>query len=175
MNKRIVLILLVLVSLLLFGSCDENEDVSGRVREIIVSEPKKADARMEQIISVIKDKDREALKSLFSKKALEEANDFDNGIDYLFDFLQGDIDSWERDGWASDESIRSGKKSLMIRFSIIINTDKDDYLLFVIDYNTDTINPDNEGVYMLQIMKLVDRNDQPSWQERLCAGIYKPE
>ncbi len=60
----------------------------------------------------------------------------------------------------------------MIRFSVTISTDKDDYLLFVIDYNTDTINPDNEGVYMMQIMKLADRNNQPSWQERLCAGIY---
>jgi hypothetical protein len=175
MNKRIVLILFVLISLLLFGSCDENGDASGRVGDIIVSEPKKADARMEQIISAIKDKDKEALKSLFSKKALDETDDFDNGTDYLFDFLQGDIDSWERDGWSSSGLIENGKKSLMIRFSIIINTDKDDYLLFVIDYNMDTIDPDNEGVYMLQIMRLKDRNDQPSWQERLCAGIYKPE
>jgi hypothetical protein len=71
MNKRVLMMLLVLVSILLFGSCDENGDASDRVGEIIVSEPKKADARMEQIISAIKDKDRETLKSLFSKKALD--------------------------------------------------------------------------------------------------------
>lgn len=33
----------------------------------------------------------------------------------------------------------------MIRFDFDIKTDKDDYGLFVIDYNVDTINPDNEG------------------------------
>jgi hypothetical protein len=175
MNKRIVLILLVLVSLLLFGSCDENEDVSGKVREIIVSEPKKADARMEQIISAIKEKDREALKSLFSKKVLEEANDFDNGIDYLFDFLQGDIDSWERDGWSSSESIEFGKKSLMIRSGYKVITNEEEYLFFVVDYNEDTINPDNAGVYMLQVTTWVDSDNLGSWQERLCAGIYQPE
>ncbi|MCR6546792.1 DUF5104 domain-containing protein [Dehalobacterium formicoaceticum] len=37
------------------------------------------------------------------------------------------------------------KRSLMIRFDFDIKTDKDDYGLFVIDYNVDTINPDNEG------------------------------
>jgi hypothetical protein len=171
MNKRNILMLLVLASLLLLSSCDGIAGGNG-VGGIHVSEDKKADVLMEQIISAIKDEDSETIKSLFSKKAIDEANDFDNGITDLFDFIQGNIDAWERDGWSSDESIEYGKKSLMIRFSIIVNTDKEDYMLFVIDYNSDTIDPDNEGVYMLEIIKLADRKNLESWQDRMRAGIY---
>ncbi|AEY66722.1 DUF5104 domain-containing protein [Clostridium sp. BNL1100] len=170
MSKKIILILFVLVSLLLFSSCDKIGGVSGG--GIIGSEEKQADARIEQIISAIKDKDRESLKSLFSKKALDESDDFDNGVDYLFKLLQGKVNTWERDGWSSDESIEDGKKSLMIRFSFDVKTDKDTYHFFVIDYNTDNINPDNQGVYMLELIKFTDEKDLESWQDRMRAGLY---
>ena len=169
MSKKIILMLLVLVSLLLSSSCDKI--AGGNRGGIIVSEEKQADARIEQIISAIKDKDRESLKSLFSKKALDEANDFENGVDYLFELLQGNVDTWERDGWSSDESIKDSKKSLMIRFSFDVKTDKDTYHFFVIDYNKDTINPDNQGVYMLELIKFTDEKDLESWQDRMRAGL----
>ena len=136
-----------------------------------MSDEKRADIRMEQIISAIKEKDRELLKSLFSKKALDEANDFENDVDYLFGFLQGTIDTWERDGLAGSESIDHGKKTLMIRYAINVNTDKKVYRLFVIDYNIDTKNPDNEGVYMLEV-RLADSLNTGSWQERMRPGLY---
>ena len=153
------------MGLLLLSSCEKGNG------GITMSEEKRADARMEQIISAIKGKDKEALKSLFSKKALDEANDFENDVDYLFKFLQSNIDTWERDGIAGSESIDHGKKSLMIRFAINVNTDKDVYRFFVIDYNTDTINPDNEGIYMLEVRK-ADSPNTGSWQDRMRAGIY---
>ncbi len=171
-SKRIILMLFIFAGLLLFSSCDKigGDDKLGG--GILVGEDKKADARMEQIVSALKGKDKEALKSLFSNKALDEANSFDNEINDLFDLLQGDIISWERDGWASDESIESGKKSLMIRFAINVSTDKDVYRFFVIDYNMDTINPDNQGIYMLELIKDYGEKDLESWQDRMRAGIY---
>lgn len=165
MRKKLIILLLLLMGLLLLSSCDK--DNGG----ITMSEEKSADARMEQIISAIKEKDKEALKSLFSKKALGEANDFENELDNLFEFFQGNINTYARDGWSSGESIEYGKKSLMIRFAINVNTDKDVYRFFVIDYNTDTINHDNEGVYMLEV-KLADSPNTGSWQDRMRAGIY---
>lgn len=137
-----------------------------------MGEDERADARMEQIVSAIKDKDSEALKSLFSKKALDEADDFDSGADSLFDFIQGDIESWEGNGWASDTSMGGGKSSWMIRFEFDVKTDKDDYHFFVIDYNVDTINPDNQGVYMLELIDNYGEKELESWQDRMRAGIY---
>lgn len=165
MSKRIILMLLILVSLLLFSSCDRNG-------EILVGEEEKSDARMEQIVSAIKDKDSKALKALFSKKALDETDDFVGGADSLFNFIQGDIESWERDGFASDESMNGGKRSWMIRFGFTVKTDKDLYQFFIIDYNVDTINPDNQGIYMLELIDNYGERELESWQDRMRAGIY---
>ena len=136
-----------------------------------MSDEQRADARMEQIIIAIKEKDGDAIKSLFSKKALEEANDFESDVNYFFEFFQGSIETWGRDGIAGSESIDHGKTSHMLRFAINVNTDKEAYRLFVIDYSTDTINPNNQGVYMLEV-RLADSPNTGSWQERMRAGLY---
>jgi len=167
MIKRILLTLLVLIGSLLHISCDEN---GGRLNSL-TSTVEKIDARMEEIILAIKNKDKEALKSLFSTKALDEASAFDSELDSLFDFIQGNIESWERDNWATDEDRDYGKKTLMIRFPFTITTDEDVYELFVIDYNTDTINPNNQGIYMLEVSKLSYEGTYLGWQDRMRAGI----
>ncbi len=170
MNKKIVLMLFVLISLLMLSSCNKIGFDSGG--GIAVSEEKKADMRMEQIVSALKGKDKKALKSLFSKKALDESNDFDRGTDLLFNFIQGDIESWVlEDGWSSDESIDGGESSLMIRFSFDLKTDKESYNFFIIDYNTDNINTDNNGVYMLEVSKSSYSGEWEPWQKRMRAGI----
>lgn len=95
MNRKLTLILLALSVLLLLSSC-------GRIgRVMTVTEDAKADARTEQIISALKEKDVDALKSLFSKKALDEADDFEKDAEYLFEFVEGSIETWEVDGWSS--------------------------------------------------------------------------
>lgn len=42
-----------------------------------------------RILDSIKERDREGLKSVFSKNALTEAEDMEGGIEYLFEFVQG--------------------------------------------------------------------------------------
>ena len=119
--------LFIIVNLIMFGSCDERENDSAGVGGIIVNEPRKADNRMEQISSAIKDNDKEALKLLFSQKAINENDDFDNELDSFYNYFQGDIESWERGSWSSDETIEYGNKSLMIRSSYKVITDKEVY------------------------------------------------
>ena len=87
MVKKVVLLVFI-VSVFVLTSCS----CGGRM--LVSSEDKKADARMEQILSAIKDQDRKTIKELFSKQAVNESNDFDSGIDYLLSF-QG-RKSWER-------------------------------------------------------------------------------
>jgi hypothetical protein len=143
---------------------------------LITNEEKKADARIEQMLSVIEDKDKEAMKALFSKQALDEIKDFDSGIDYLISFFKGDVKSWQRDKWSSDESTRDGKKSIMLRSWYTVETDKGKYMFFIIDYTEDTINPDNAGLYTLRVIKAEDKDAQFTyWQDMAMAGIYKPE
>lgn len=136
-----------------------------------MSDDERADARMEHIVSAIKDKDGDALRSLFSKKALEEATCFERDLDYLFEFLQDTIVSYKIERGTGRETILYGKKTTMLCYSIYVSTDKEIYILFVIDYVTDTIDPDNEGVYMLEVC-LVDSPNTGAWQERMRAGLY---
>ena len=94
------IIFLLLASILLLSSCSK---VGGGM--ISDDSDKKADKRMKQILETLKDEDQEALKAMFSKQALEEADDFDDNLDYLFKFLQGNVDSWARDRFDSEGSI----------------------------------------------------------------------
>jgi hypothetical protein len=84
---------------------------------------------MEQILAAIKNNDREALKSLFSNQALDEAINIDGGMDYLFNLIQGDIDTWDREKWTSHEEIDHGRKSLMIVSWYIVNTGQENICL----------------------------------------------
>lgn len=136
----------------------------------------KADARLEQVIEVIKNQDNEALKAMFSEQALDEAVDIDGRIVYLLDFIQGNIESWKRDTWSADKSIHDGKTTNMITSWYKVSTDKEDYLFFLLEYSEDTDNPDNVGLYTLRVIKAEDEETQfSSWQKMQIAGIYKPE
>jgi hypothetical protein len=137
---------------------------------------RRADMRMERLLNTIKSKDRGALKAMFSRQALDEADNFDAKIEDLFRFLQGDIKSWKQDRFGSNISVENGKKSEMLLTWYTIITDNDEYRLFIIDYAQDTINPNNTGLYALRIIKATDTETQfTSWQTMKTAGIYVPQ
>ena len=168
--KKLVF-LVFLSSILLLTSCS-----FGGGRTLVTNEDKSADERMEQILAALKNKDKKALKSLFSKVAMDAANDLNGGIDYLFDFFQGDVKSCEQDTWGSDESIHFGKKSVMLKAWYTVNTVKNKYKFFTIDYIKDTINPNNAGLYTLRVIKAEDEGTQFTyWQDMNIAGIYRPD
>lgn len=171
MSKKFIMLLL-LISLLLLSSCSFG---GGRMM-ISDDSDKKADSRMEQLLETINNKDKDAFKAMFSKQALNEDNEFDNGMDYLFGFFQGNVKSWKRDRFTSETSSEYGKKSVMLVSWYTVTTDKDKYMLFVIDYTKDTINPDSAGLYTLRVIKAKDKETQfGNWQNMKVAGIYKPK
>ena len=140
-----------------------------------MSEEKKADARIEQIITAIQDKDKEALESLFSDKSLAESIDFVGGVEYLFDFFNGTVESWERIALSFGESIDHGERIQKLRSWYTVNTDKEKYAFLLIEFTLDTKNPDNTGLYTLRVIKDEDKDMLfPSWQKIEVAGIYKP-
>lgn len=170
MHRKLIMTLFVGVIIFLFSSCYkiERSSTSGKNN---MQEEQKADERILQIVSAIKADDESALKSLFSRKAIDEADDFDGELDSLFDFIQGDISSWERSDWSSDETVRNGGTSLMLRSDYKVVTDVEEYSFFLIDYTVDTIDPNNEGVYMLEVSKLSYSGEWEAWQIRMRAGI----
>lgn len=141
------------------------------------NDEEKADARLEQMIKAINGEDKDALKEIFSEQALNEAVDLDGCMDYLFGFVQGNIESWEAIvHGATTETIDHGSNIKKSSSWYYVNTKEQKYLVFFLDCTIDTDDPKNVGVYMLQVIKAEDRKTQfdGGGPNTRCAGIYRP-
>ena len=165
--------LLVLMSIMSLCSCS----LAGSRLDMLNtdSDEEKADARMAQVIDAIKDQDKDAIKAIFSKQALRETKDIDDGINYLFNLVKGDIKSWENERLASEGHIENGNKSIIIDSWYTVTTDTEVYKIFLLDYTIDTINPDNAGLYSLRAIKAKDEKTQFTYMENMkIPGIFIP-
>ena len=173
MFSRIAFLVIFLLDTLIVGSCNRKGPGDGLLSNF--SDEKKVNTRMEQILMAIKQKNEEALKSLFSKKALQEANDIEGGINYLFSFIEGDIKSWEIVRWSSGTDREHGKYTEMLRSWNSVKADDHKYLFFIIDFPEDTINPENTGLFTLRVIRAEDEETQFTyWPKMMIAGIYRP-
>ena len=171
--KKYCIILVFLASIMLLCSCEEG------VGKILIFDDsnKKADARMEQLLKIIANKDEEALEKMFSKQALNDAVNFDDGMEYLFGLIQGDIVSWKQERLSSGGLKEYGKKYTKLFTWYTVVTDKNEYLLFTSDYTVNTINPDNVGYYTVRAIKKVadEISFDVYWDDLEMPGIIKPE
>lgn len=163
-------VLLMSFLIVIISSCARREPT------ILNDDAQKAEARLEQVIEAIKSQDKEALKAMFSKQALDEAQDLNERMDYLFSFIEGDIQTWEDKGGIDDGVNNYGHTVMKSKYWYIVSTDKEDYLFFLFEYTKNTDHPENEGLYMVQVIKAEDMDAQfDVGTKTLCAGIYKPE
>lgn len=170
--KRIYTLLLVLVVLL--TSCGMPH--GGRI--LFSTDEQVADQRLENILDALKRQDKSAVKSMFSRQALIEAVNFDEHLDYLFDFFQGDVLSWEAPygigGSGDKEYGHYTKKRIDAWYTV--NTDQGNYIFIFIDYSIDTENPDHAGLYTLHVIREEDEYIEFTSFEDIekIPGIYKP-
>jgi hypothetical protein len=172
---------LLLVAALALASCTTTKGYPewaklNKSDSYIDPDDKAANARLEAVCAAIKGKDSKALKSLFSKKALAEAGDVDMDIEYLFGLVQGDTVSWEQESIITDESFEYGKYSRELKSWYVLTTTEDTYIFFMLDYDPDEIEPDNDGMYALRVFRESDAATQEgAWQDMSIPGVYKPE
>jgi len=170
MSKKINFILLI-ISILFLNSC---AFLGGRLYD---DTGKKADARLKEIIEIINNRDKEALKNIFSEKALDEAIDLDEQIDYLFDFINGEIISWESIvRGAGTNSINRGERVKTSSSRYYINTNSQKYFIYFREYLINTKEPKSVGVYLLQIIEAENKEERYNGDPKNeWFGIYKPE
>lgn len=127
------------------------------------TDEKKADARMDKVLEAIKNKDKEALKSMFSKKAITATENFDQSINDLFDFYQGDFVSYNNwGGPMSDGGINedgTGREWKEIYSSYDVETSKQKYRFAIQEFVQDTADAKNVGIWSLYIIKMEDDTD----------------
>lgn len=176
MNKK-VLILLFIINILFLSSCS----IGGSRTDMLnnQNDDKKADARLEKVIEAIKSKDKEALRTMFSKQAQKDAENLDGRMEYLFNFFQGEVKSWNNINGAPTihETSDNGHKTKKVKSYYYVNTDKQKYFFYISEFTVDTDKPDNVGLYTLLVIKAEDKEKQ--WDngsdDTFLPGIYKPK
>ncbi len=141
---------------------------------VIESDDDLADARIKQVFSAIENKDRTLMYNQFSQNAI--SGDLQTKITDLFAFIEGDTISWSRDESSVVlDTVEYGKRSKQLTTWYTIKTTQEEYLVLLIDYPIDTIEPDNEGLYTLKIIKSADENKLTGTTEDwTLPGIYLP-
>lgn len=175
--KRLILFIVIIALSLGLLSCSYSKSMlNARESELNASNDKEiADTRFHKIEEALENKDKEGLKKMFSPKALKEAKDIDSGIDYIMEFYKGEIKSKDIARQVSDNK-HYGERTSELKVFCKVTTDKDAYIVFFIDQIVDTKNPDNVGLYMLQIIKESERKKEFDWGTNIkCAGIYLPD
>jgi hypothetical protein len=81
--KKLLTILGVMLLMLSLASCIPTSSMSS------IKEKEQTDEMAQRIVDALDTKDEEALKAVFSEKALSEADDLDEGIAYIFDQYEG--------------------------------------------------------------------------------------
>lgn len=179
---KIIISLMLIFSILFLSSCS----VGGLRAEMLNrdNDDAKANARLEQVLEAIKKKDKENLKSMFSRQALKDADNFDSSMEDLLDFFQGKVDSWKKSsGPTVFESNDHGRKKKEVNSYYYVNTDKQKYFFLLQDYTVDTEHPDNVGLYLLLLVKAENREKIYDGDQKILydgdkevfhAGIYLP-
>ncbi len=91
-------------------------------------------------------------------------------ITYL-NYFQGEVVYLEL---ITDEHIDYRHKTEELKSFYIVNTDKQKYLVFLLEFTLDTDHHDNVGLYPLWVIKAEDKETQfGSWQKMKIAGSYK--
>ena len=70
----------------------------------------RTDAVLEQLLEAAEGGDSGGVEELFSQRALDETDGFDQQVSGLFDFFQGTVESWERTGLSGPSSVEDGEK-----------------------------------------------------------------
>lgn len=161
--KKVSLLLITIV--LLFTSCSLGGTIVDRFFGITNSsryplsgnDRSKANARFDQILTACKNQDEVALKEMFSKKSIDEAEDMDGSIRALLDFFQGEMVSY--DDWgvlgadAGKNDDGTGRNWKRLRSTYDVETSEQKYRFAIEEFTVDTADPDNVGIRSMYIIE----------------------
>lgn len=119
-----------------------------------------ANAKMDKILEAIKNKDKDALKSMFYKQAINKSKNVDNSIVELIDFFQGDFVSYN--DWNAvgiEDTVNDGDRQKILDSTYDVVTSKQKYHIAIRDFTIDTANKDNIGIWSFYIIKLQNDTD----------------
>ncbi len=178
--RKIKIVLCCVILCMNLGGCIKPMNRGERLTKELGSEQQISDRMMEDIAAALDAGDADALKSLFSKAALEEATDIDQQISDLLEFYQGKKQSFEGDASSSTHTKYGEDIEKQLIGQYLLITDKESYRV-IYDYNViDKENPDTVGLSQLEVVP--DELYQEDDFDFLCGnegyegpGVYMQE
>lgn len=165
MNKRLLIIIGVLILMFNFGGC--------RLKELLMNEYEKTERECRKIAEILDHKDEDALKGLLTERTLTETEDLDKGIEFMMSEYQGTSTKIERVSYSSLSNYDKGKHSREIDTYYKIYTDKETYMIYFNYWQTNTIEPDMEGIYSMGMVPVNEEDTNDSYDQKRI-GIYYP-
>ena len=160
-KKGMFMITMSLLLTIFFSSCS----VGSLFKKILgkISSDHGADAEeyaiMIKVLNAIQSKDENAMRKLFSSKTVEQVDGFDQSMEDLFDYYQGEYISLDWKGSGGDGTYEYGEKRITTSVSYDVKT-SNNIFRFAIKYcSTDTTGNDNIGIHSLYIIKFEDDTD----------------
>lgn len=131
---------------------------------------KLAEKRCEDIVAALENKDSSAIKAMFSQKAIEEAEDLDDEIEYIIEHYEGSLKSF-KGTTSTEENINGKSKKTTVKADYTVITDKQTYVLFFVEVSNTDDETEN-GIYRLWLSK---ESEKDAYYGHFDAGIYIPE
>lgn len=170
-------IALLLISTLVLNSCKLGGGKVSFGSNVFGSDDSIIDNRFKQVVQVINNHDKNALKAMFSKQALAGDDNFDANMDKLFSLFQGKVESWERtggpevtDGKNDDGTGRIWKEQAATYDAKIGGANCH---LSIKECDKDTKNKDNIGLISICIINAEDWKEEFNyWGDVDTSGIH---
>ncbi|MDR3315384.1 MAG: DUF5104 domain-containing protein [Coriobacteriales bacterium] len=177
--KKAILILEVVLIMSLLSSCQW----IGNMRKELINEFEESDKVAQQAITAIENKDEDALTALFSKRALVEADGFEEGISYTFNLYKGDYVGIERGYFIISDNYGADRKQWVdVRYKV--TTTEGVYWLYLEYFFINAVDSEAEGLYYFSLndyetIQKIDEEAQGAgyYQSTYIpfhAGIYHP-
>ena len=150
--KKVKVVLCCVILCVDLGGCIKPMNRGERLTKELGAEQQIADEMMEDIVAALDAGDADALKSLFSKTALEEATDIDQQISDLLEFYQGKKQSFEGDASSSTHTKHGEdiEKSFSGEYTLV--TGEKTYRVAYEYQLIDKENLDKEGLSVLEFV-----------------------
>lgn len=149
-------IILLFISILFLVSC-QNEDSSQGTVILDDRDNQLADGCIDTFYHAVQNRDIGGIKDIFSKRACADAGNMETQVNELFEFIKGELISWDREESPVVEDVsESGATTKHEMFWFSLRATEDVYSVFFSYYPVDEIDPDNEGIYSMLILRECD-------------------
>lgn len=159
MKKVFVLVIAIIIATMtmFMGGCTIFDDL------FAPSDNEDADNKLQAFVQCLDNEDREGIKALFAQNKIAEISNFDESIEELLLYYEGEYMSVERHSTGVEEDKDSGIVRKWYNMSYDVTTDTTIYRMAFYWCVKDTGDDGNEGIESFYIIKATDDPNYPQY------------